>query len=103
MRINNFVPDISIFEKGIDKNIKTNESTNTEVSFSDTLKSKIEEVNDKQIEANVLTDKLVKGEDGVDIHQVMLATEEAKMSLQLAVQVRNKLVEAYQELNRMQL
>lgn len=41
--------------------------------------------------------------DNTDIHNVMLSTEEAKMSLELAVQVRNKIVDAYQELNRMQL
>lgn len=99
MRINSFVPDIGVFNE-----TSSNQGeSSTGVSFSDTLKSKLDEVNDKQIEANVLTDKLVKGEGGVDIHQVMLSTEEAKMSLQLAVQMRNKLLEAYQELNRMQL
>lgn len=44
----------------------------------------------------------IKG-DETDIHNVMLNAEEAKMSMELAVQVRNKLVEAYQELSRMQL
>jgi flagellar hook-basal body complex protein FliE len=39
----------------------------------------------------------------VNVHQVMLALEEASLSLQLAVQVRNKVVEAYQEIARMQL
>lgn len=72
------------------------------MSFLDTLKSKLDEVNDKQIQADSDTEKLIKGED-VDIHQVMLSTEEAKLSLQMAVQVRNKLLDAYQELNRMQL
>jgi flagellar hook-basal body complex protein FliE len=50
----------------------------------------------------VATEAFISGED-LNIHEVMLITEEAKMSLQLAVQVRNKLVEAYQEINRMQL
>lgn len=72
------------------------------MSFLDTLKSKLDEVNDKQLQADSDTEKLIKGED-VDIHQVMLSTEEAKLSLQMAVQVRNKLLDAYQELNRMQL
>ena len=68
----------------------------------DTLKEKLGEVNEKQIAADVATEAFISGED-IDIHEVMLITEEAKMSLQLAVQVRNKLVEAYQEINRMQL
>ncbi|QAA31673.1 flagellar hook-basal body complex protein FliE [Clostridium manihotivorum] len=101
MRINSFIPDTKIFEKDITQK-KEDNTGNGGVSFLDTLKQKLNEVNDKQIEANDLTDKLVKG-DNVDIHQVMLSTEEAKMSLELAVQVRNKLLDAYQEINRMQL
>ena len=38
-----------------------------------------------------------------EIHEMMLSMEESKMSLQLAIQVRNKVVEAVQELTRMQL
>lgn len=99
MKINGFVPDSSIFQTNND-NSKSKEASG--LSFLDTLKEKLNDVNEEQIEANVLTDKMIKGED-VDIHQVMLKTEEAKMSLQLAVQVRNKILEAYQEINRIQL
>ncbi len=99
MKINGFVPDSNIFEK-----LKLGEKTEKkeEISFIDTLKEKLDGVNDKQLEAENMTEMLVKGED-VDIHEVMLSTEEAKMSLELAVQIRNKIVEAYQEINRMQL
>ena len=38
-----------------------------------------------------------------DLHSVMIATEEARISLELAVQVRNKCIEAYKEINNMQL
>lgn len=99
MKINSFVPDSKIFDK-----IKTVEGKVEEKhdSFSSLLKDKLDEVNDKQISADDAMKSFVKGE-GTDVHQVMLSAEEAKLSLQLAVQVRNKLVEAYQELNRMQL
>jgi flagellar hook-basal body complex protein FliE len=99
MKINGFVPDSSIFDK-----LKLGEKTEEkkEMSFIDTLKEKLDGVNDKQLEAENMTELLVKGED-VDIHEVMLSTEEAKMSLELAVQIRNKIVEAYQEINRMQI
>lgn len=99
MKIGNFVPDSSIFD-----NIKPGKKVETKESesFFDTLKQKLDEVNDKQINAENITEQFIKGED-VDIHEVMLTTEEAKMSLQLAVQIRNKIVEAYQEINRMQL
>nr|WP_242966635.1 flagellar hook-basal body complex protein FliE [Clostridium paraputrificum] len=52
--------------------------------------------------ADKSTEAFVKGED-IDISEVMLAGAEASASLQFAVQVRNKLVEAYQEISRMQL
>ena len=104
MKINQLIGDNRMFA-----NIKAVNDLNTlenkevkSISFMDTLKEKLDEVNDKQLEAESATEAFVKGEN-VDIHQVMLATEEAKLSLQMAVQVRNKLVEAYQVLNRMQL
>ncbi|MDP4087903.1 MAG: flagellar hook-basal body complex protein FliE [Bacillota bacterium] len=86
----------------ISGNTATTSDQNGAASFLDTLKSKLDAVNDKQLQADADTEKLIKGEN-VDIHQVMLSTEEAKLSLQMAVQVRNKLLDAYQELNRMQL
>ena len=100
MIINGFVPSQKIFDfniNGIEKNqqIKGN-------SFAGILKEKLDVVNDKQLNADALTSKMIKGEN-VNVHKVMLAGEEAKLSLQLAVQVRNKLLEAYQEINRMQL
>ncbi len=96
MRVNNFVPNSNIFE-----NTQKN-TENKSISFGETLKEKLDEVNQQQIIADKATESFIKGED-ISIHQVMLATEEAKLSLQLAVQVRNKLMEAYQEINRLQL
>lgn len=102
MKINAFVPDSKIFENiNPDKKV-TNTDSNSNINFFDMLKSKLDDVNNKQIDAENTTESFVKGED-TDIHNVMLATEEAKMSLELAVQVRNKIVDAYQEINRMQL
>ena len=46
--------------------------------------------------------KLAAGED-VDLHQVMLSMQEADIAFQLALQTRNKLVDAYQEIMRMQV
>ena len=106
MKINNFVPNEAIFN---DKVLKTNnekinnDKSNPTQSFMDVFQKKLDEVNDSQVNAEITTKSFINGDDNIDIHQVMLASEEAKMSLQLAIQVRNKLVEGYQELNRMQL
>ncbi|MBU3126649.1 flagellar hook-basal body complex protein FliE [Clostridium tagluense] len=99
MNINAYVNNTKIFNE-LQKN--TVEGENKSTDFLDTLKEKLNEVNDKQIESDNLTQKFIKGEEE-DVHKVMLSTEEAKLSLELAVQIRNKLVDAYQEFNRMQI
>ncbi|MCB2297169.1 flagellar hook-basal body complex protein FliE [Clostridium tagluense] len=99
MNINAYVDNTKIFNE-LQKN--TVEGENKSTDFLDTLKEKLNEVNDKQIESDNITQKFIKGEED-DIHKVMLSTEEAKLSLELAVQIRNKLVDAYQEFNRMQI
>lgn len=103
MKINDFIPNTEIYSKLSSlEDTKEVSSGNTAVSFGDTLKSKLGEVNNMQLEAEKTTEAFIKGDD-VDVHEVMIKTEEAKLSLQLAVQVRNKLLEAYQEINRMQV
>ena len=104
MKIDNFIQNNNVFNNlnsiGNDKATETDD--NNGLSFIDTLKQKLNEVNDSQLAAESATEAFIKGDD-IDIHQVMIAGEEAKQSLQMAVQVRNKLVEAFQEINRMQL
>jgi flagellar hook-basal body complex protein FliE len=104
MRINHLVGENRALMNSRALNLeKATESKSSEgSSFISTLKEKLDEVNEKQLAAEAATEAFIKGED-VDIHQVMLVTEEAKLSLQLAVQIRNKLVEAYQEISKMQL
>ncbi|WP_027633922.1 flagellar hook-basal body complex protein FliE [Clostridium hydrogeniformans] len=100
MKINSFVPNREIFDN---MNInKENKKSTSNITFGNVLKEELHRVNDSQIASEEITGKFIKGED-VEIHNVMVAAEEAKLSLQMAVQVRNKLVEAYQEINRMQL
>jgi flagellar hook-basal body complex protein FliE len=71
-------------------------------SFSSLLKNSIEKVNQTQIESDRLTEKLVSGKD-VDLHQVMIASQKASITMQLTLEIRNKAVEAYQEMMRMQV
>ncbi|EGL82526.1 Flagellar hook-basal body complex protein fliE [Caldalkalibacillus thermarum TA2.A1] len=70
--------------------------------FKEVLKAALREVNRSQHEAGQLTQKLVTGEVE-DLHTVLIAAEKANVQLQLAIQVRNKVVEAYQEVMRMQM
>lgn len=100
MVINGFTPNEEIFNKEIFQNGKKEKVK--EVSFSNKFKEKLDEINELQFISEEKQIGFIKGED-VDIHEVMFAGQEAKLSLQFAVEVRNKIIEAYQEINRMQL
>ena len=85
---------------GIDNKLDIEEKEN--VSFVQMMKTEVDKVNDAQLNADSMTNKFMTGEID-DLHSVMIATEEARISLELAVQVRNKIIEAYKEINNMQL
>ncbi|MDQ0214305.1 flagellar hook-basal body complex protein FliE [Oikeobacillus pervagus] len=70
--------------------------------FASMLKDSIEKLNESQTQSDQMTEKLARGEK-VDLHQVMITAQKASISLQLAVEIRNKAVEAYQEMMRMQV
>jgi len=71
-------------------------------SFKELFDKAINSLNASQLNADANVQKFLTGEVQ-DLHTVMIAMEEARLSMQLAVEVRNKLVEAYQELSRMQV
>ncbi|HOV80436.1 MAG TPA: flagellar hook-basal body complex protein FliE [Bacillota bacterium] len=72
------------------------------VSFPEMLENALKKLNDSQIKADELTRRFLTGEIE-DIHQVTIAMQEARLCMQLAVEVRNRIVEAYQEISRMQV
>ncbi|HEU4964239.1 MAG TPA: flagellar hook-basal body complex protein FliE [Bacilli bacterium] len=88
--------------EGIKQATQSAQPTTAGPSFTDFLKNAIEQVNDQQQTAEKLTEALATGQ-APDLHTVMIASEKATLSFQLAVQVRNKAMEAYQEVMRMQM
>lgn len=70
--------------------------------FSDMLSGLVGTVDAKQTQANELTQKVLLGETD-QLHQSVIAMQEAGVAFSLMVEVRNKLVESYQELMRMQV
>jgi flagellar hook-basal body complex protein FliE len=72
------------------------------VSFLDELSKFIHWVNREQQKAEAIKDAVLKGAD-IPLHQMVVEFEKASIALNLLIQVRNKLVEAFQELNRMQV
>jgi flagellar hook-basal body complex protein FliE len=70
--------------------------------FGQILTDAVNDLNESQLRADDLVQQLATGGD-VELHDVMIAQEQADLSFQLAIQVRNKVLEAYQEIMRMQI
>ncbi len=79
-------------------------NTNTKVngSFADVLQNKVQEINELQLDADNAISK-VELENSGSIHEAMIALEKASISFRTMMQVRNKILEAYQEVMRMQV
>jgi flagellar hook-basal body complex protein FliE len=71
-------------------------------SFKNYLKGALENVNETQVQSNAATQALMNGNMD-NLHQVMITAEKASVTLQTTLEIRNKVVEAYQEIMRMQV
>jgi flagellar hook-basal body complex protein FliE len=74
----------------------------TTASFGDILKDSIQKVGELEKDATTQTEKLTKMENQ-DVHNTMIAIEKADLSYHLMMQVRNKIISAYEEIMRMQV
>ncbi|MBC7466306.1 MAG: flagellar hook-basal body complex protein FliE [Bdellovibrio sp.] len=90
----------------LDKNLKLDPTSNTTagggVSFADTLKEAVNNVNQIHLDADKKAQELATGRTD-DIAGVMIATEKADIALRVMVQVRNKIIDAYQDIMKMQV
>jgi len=75
-------------------------ATAVTADFGEMLNTALNNVNDAQVHGNDTLIKYLTGEVQ-DLHHVIIVSEKAKLTFQLALEVRNKLVEAYQEISRM--
>ena len=73
------------------------------VDFAQTLKSAIDQVNQAQQGANGMAEKFAAGDSNTNLHEVMIELQKASVSFQEMIQVRNKLVSAYQDMMNMQV
>ena len=80
----------------------TPSSKNAGPSFADTLKDAVNSVNQLSLDADTKAQELATGKTD-DIAGVMIATEKADIALRAMVQVRNKIIDAYQDIMKMQV
>ena len=78
-------------------------NTATQADFGQLLKTAVDQVNDVQQTAGQLTRGFVQGDTDTQLHEVMISLQKANISFQSMIQVRNRLVTAYQEIMNMQV
>lgn len=76
-------------------------SSESPTPFGELLTSTVSQVNRLEDQARTAVEGLMTG-SGVDVHQAMIATQKADMSFEFALSVRNKAVQAYQQVMQMQ-
>ena len=97
--MNNSISAIRILPADIEPTSRAAESESPD--FMATLENAIGEVQHLQGQADNKVQTLLEG-NGTDVHSAMIAVEKADLSFQLMMQVRNKIVQAYEEVSRMQ-
>ena len=72
------------------------------ISFGNTIENFLDAVNDSQIDAKENVSNVVTGQSE-NLHEAMAKVEEAKISFELMLEIRNKLLQSFQEIQRMQV
>ena len=82
--------------------VKSADSKEAAPGFSDILKNMVNQTNQLQSDADTASVQFANGEVN-NVHDVIIATEKASMAMNLTIQVRNKLQDAYKEIMSMQV
>ena len=85
--------------KGLGKSL---ENETLAIGFKDKFSQVLSDINQLQLQSGEIAEKFASGEIE-DVHDVMIAAEKASVGLELTIEVRNKLVEAYREIMRTQI
>ena len=97
------IGQITSLVPGLQNGIQNNQITGQEenkANFTELFSNMINSVNSLQGDASKMQELMATGE-AADLHQVMIAAEEAGVALDLLLEIRNRLVDAYQTLVRM--
>jgi flagellar hook-basal body complex protein FliE len=97
--MNNTISPIRILPVEIESTAASAGSGKSE--FMETLENAMDQVQQLQGQADNKVESLLQG-NGTDVHSAMIAVEKADLSFQLMMQVRNKIVQAYQQISNMQ-
>src|SRR3974377_914085 len=101
MNVDSIVPGLRILPADLPMTPRAAGRAKSERSVGEQLESAVSGVDRQQQEAEYKLSSLLEG-GGTDVHDAMIAVQKADLSFQLMLQVRNKVVQAYQEIERMQ-
>lgn len=99
--MNTVTPSLRILPADVDLS-SARPSTASQPGFRNMLHSAIEDIQQLEGQAETKVSGVFDG-TGTDVHTAMIAVEKADLSFQLMMQVRNKIVSAYEEISRMQV
>lgn len=99
--MNGAISSIRILPADVDTTFTKPSGTSPEGGFRDVLDSAMDDMNNLQGRAQDTVTQVLSGNGG-DVHSALIAVEKADLSFQLMMQVRNKIVSAYEEISRMQ-
>lgn len=91
-----------ILPRGLENGTQTSPAPSGKADFGKVLRESLGEVNELQAQADQAVEALVTGK-GISLHETMVALEKADLSFRLMMEVRNKIVKAYQEILSMQV
>lgn len=101
MNIINMMNSIEAFNPATKLDFFSNQQVSKEQNFVAELKMALDKISQTQIEASKQAKAFEMGEPNVSLNEVMVNMQKSSVSLQFGVQVRNKLVAAYQEIMNM--
>ncbi|SHF51468.1 flagellar hook-basal body complex protein FliE [Ornithinibacillus halophilus] len=101
--MNNFIGSIHQLQS-LQPQLEAKKTTpgEAQANFANILKNSIEQVNKAQVESDKKTEALALGEIN-DLHDVMITAQKASITLETTVQIQKKVVDAYNEIMRMQV
>ena len=95
--VNSLAPSRSLFET-----LETGKTDNTKIPFSDYLNEALDNTNQLLLDSDKIATDFAAGKTD-NIHQVVIAAEKADIALQFTMQIRTKIMDAYNEIMRMQI
>ena len=99
--MNGAISSLRILPAEVDTGLPVRESNSSQAGFREVLDSAMDDIDHLGGQAQDKVSQVLTG-TGADVHSALIAVEKADLSFQLMMQVRNKIVSAYDEISRMQ-